>query len=71
LRPFGFGTHLALLEREVVNMSKQVIHTTKGDMLVREDTAKSFRGTHWALIVMALFVLIAAVMFFGGFLSSP
>lgn len=52
-------------------MSKQVIHTTKGDMLVREDAAKSYRGVYWALISMALFVLVALIMFFGGFLSAP
>lgn len=51
-------------------MSKQVIHTMKGeDVVVREDTAKSFRGVHWALISFGLIILIAAIMFFGGFLS--
>ena len=38
--------------------------------LVREDTAKSFRGVYWALISLAAFILIAAVLFLGGFLRS-
>ena len=52
-------------------MSKQVITTAGGDQhLVREDTAKSFRGVYWALLSLAAFVIIAAVLFFGGFLTS-
>lgn len=51
-------------------MSKQVIHTLKGeDIVVREDAAKSFRGVYWALISFGLILLVAALMFFGGFLS--
>jgi len=51
-------------------MSKQVIHTLKGeDIVVREDAAKSFRGVYWALISFGLILLVAAIMFFGGFLS--
>ncbi len=51
-------------------MSKQVITTGGQEHLVREDTAKSFRGVYWALFSMAAFVLIAAILFFGGFLVS-
>jgi hypothetical protein len=52
-------------------MSKQVITTAGGEQhLVREDTAKSFRGVHWALLSLAAFVIIAAILFFGGFLAS-
>lgn len=51
-------------------MSKQVITTGGQQHLVREDTAKSFRGVYWALISVAAFVLIAAILFFGGFLTS-
>jgi hypothetical protein len=51
-------------------MSKQVITAGGEQHLVREDTAKSFRGTYWALISLAAFVLIAAILFFGGFLTS-
>lgn len=49
-------------------MSKQVVRVHGEDILVREDTAKSFRGVYWALISLALFVLIAAILFLGGFL---
>lgn len=49
-------------------MSKQVISIGGQDTVVREDTAKSFRGVHWALLSLAAFILIAALLFFGGFL---
>jgi hypothetical protein len=51
-------------------MSKQVITAGGEQHLVREDAAKSFRGVYWALISLAAFVLIAAILFFGGFLTS-
>lgn len=51
-------------------MSKQVITSQGEEHLVREDTAKSFRGTYWALFSIGAFVIIAAILFFGGFLSS-
>lgn len=51
-------------------MAKQVIHYGNEDRIVREDTAKAFRGTYWALISIAAFILIAAILFFGGFLTS-
>ena len=51
-------------------MSKQVITSHGEDHLVREDTAKSFRGTYWALFSIGAFVIIAAILFFGGFLTS-
>jgi hypothetical protein len=51
-------------------MSKQVITAGGEQHLVREDTAKSFRGVWWALLSIAAFVIIAAVLFFGGFLAS-
>ena len=51
-------------------MSKQVITSHGEEHLVREDTAKSFRGTYWALFSIAAFVIIAAILFFGGFLTS-
>ncbi len=50
-------------------MSKQVITVDGEDRVVREDTAKAFRGVHWALLSVAAFILIAALMFFGGFLK--
>ena len=50
-------------------MSKQVISVHGEDKVVREDTAKAFRGTYWALISVGAFVLIVAILFFGGFLK--
>jgi len=54
---------------EQIIMAKQVISVDGEDTAVREDTAKAFRGAHWALISIGAFVLIAALMFFGGFLK--
>jgi hypothetical protein len=51
-------------------MAKQVITAGGEDHLVREDTAKSFRGVHWALLSLAAFLVITAILFFGGFLTS-
>jgi hypothetical protein len=51
-------------------MSKQVITSGGEDHVVREDTAKSFRGVYWALASIAAFVIILALVFFGGFFSS-
>ena len=51
-------------------MSKQVISAGGEDHLVREDTAKGFRGVHWALLSIAAFVIIVAILFFGGFMRS-
>ena len=51
-------------------MSKQVINYGSEDRVVREDEAKAFRGTYWALLSIAAFIIIAAVIFFGGFLKS-
>lgn len=50
-------------------MSKQVITIDGQDAVVREDTAKAFRGVHWALLTMAAFILVAALLFFGGVLK--
>ena len=51
-------------------MSKQVITAGGEEHLVREDTAKSFRGTYWALASLAAFVIITAILFFSGALAS-
>lgn len=50
-------------------MSKEVISVGGEDRVVREDTAKSFRGVYWALASLLGFVIIAAILFFGGFLK--
>lgn len=51
-------------------MSKQVITVGGEQQVVREDEAKSYRGVYWALLLLAMFVIVAAVLFFGGFLAS-
>lgn len=51
-------------------MSKQVITTHGEQHLVREDAAKSFRGVYWALFSVAGFVIVVAILFFGGFLKA-
>lgn len=51
-------------------MAKDVIHTHGQDVVVREDTAKAFRGIHWALWSIAGFVIIAAVIFGVFFLGA-
>ena len=45
-------------------MSKDVINVDGEDRVVREDTAKSYRGVVWALLSVAGFVIIAAIIFF-------
>ena len=50
-------------------MAKQMVHMSGEDVNVREDTAKAYRGTYWALFSIAAFILIVAVLFFGGFFA--
>lgn len=52
------------------DMAKQAITVDGEKKMVREDTAKSFRGVHWALISIAAFVVIAALLFFSGMFSA-
>jgi hypothetical protein len=51
-------------------MAKDVISVNGEDRTVREDTAKSYRGVIWALASIAAFVIIAAILMLGGFLST-
>lgn len=51
-------------------MAKQAISVNGEETLVREDTAKSYRGVYWALLSILAFALIVAIVFFGGFLKS-
>ena len=51
-------------------MSKDVIKVDGEDTVVREDTAKAYRGTVWILTVGAIVVGTAAVLFFLFFGSS-
>lgn len=60
-------------------MAKDVINVDGKDTVVREDTAKSYRGVIWALISVGAFVVIGAIIFFvvlggsvgDGDLQSP
>ena len=45
-------------------MAKEVISVDGEDQVVREDTAKSYRGVVWALTSVAIFVAILALVFF-------
>ena len=45
-------------------MAKDVIKVDGEEKVVREDTAKSFRGVYWALFSVLGFLIIAAIMFF-------
>ncbi len=44
-------------------MSKDVISSGGQDVVVREDTAKAFRGVNWAMASIIAFIVIAAAMF--------
>jgi hypothetical protein len=50
-------------------MAKQMINMSGDHVNVREDTAKAYRGTYWALFSIGAFVLIIAILFFGGFFA--
>ena len=51
-------------------MAKDVINVDGEDKVVREDTAKSYRGIVWALISVGAFVIITAILFFVFFGGS-
>ncbi len=51
-------------------MSNEVINVGGEEKTVREDTAKSYRGTIWALISVAAFIVIGAIIFFGYLVKS-
>ncbi len=44
-------------------MSKDVISVDGKDIVVREDTAKAYRGVNWALTSVIAFVAITAALF--------
>jgi hypothetical protein len=50
-------------------MAKQLINVSGEEINVREDTAKAYRGVYWALFSVAAFILITALLFFGGFFA--
>ena len=54
-------------------MAKDVITVGGEEKVVREDTAKSYRGIVWALVSVAIFIAVVAIvamMFFGGSISQ-
>ena len=51
-------------------MAKDMITVDGEEKVVREDTAKSYRGVIWALMSIAIFIAILAILFFGGFLKQ-
>ena len=51
-------------------MAKDVITVDGEDRVVREDTAKSYRGVIWALASVIGFAIITAIVFFAFFGGS-
>lgn len=51
-------------------MSKDVITVHGEDVVVREDTAKAYRGVNWAIASVAAFVVITAILLFTFFFSA-
>jgi len=51
-------------------MSKDVINVGGDDVVVREDTAKAYRGVNWAWLSIGGFVIIAAILLFIFFFSA-
>lgn len=47
-------------------MSKDVIHENGEAKVVREDTAKAYRGVRWAFLSIAAFILIILLLYLGG-----
>jgi hypothetical protein len=66
-----FATVRIGVRKALINaiMAKQLVHMDGEDINVREDTAKAYRATYWALFSIAAFVLILAILFFGGFFA--
>jgi uncharacterized membrane protein len=59
-----------IFDKGEIEMAKDVISVDGEDRVVREDTAKSYRGVIWALTSIAAFIIIVAILVFGGFLST-
>jgi hypothetical protein len=51
-------------------MAKDVITVGGEQQVVREDTARSYRGVVWALLSLLAFVVIAAILFFSGIIGG-
>ena len=50
--------------------NNDVINVDGEQKVVREDTARSYRGGVWILLTVFAFLIIASIMFFGGFFSA-
>lgn len=51
-------------------MAKDTITVGGEQRVVREDTARSYRGVIWALLSIFGFILIAAILFFSGLIGG-
>ena len=51
-------------------MSKDVIQVHGEDRVVREDTAKAYRGVNWAFLSIGAFIIIAAIVAIVFFLGA-
>lgn len=51
-------------------MAKDVLNVDGEDVVVRDDTAKAFRGVHWALWSVGAFIFIAGILFAIFFLRA-
>ena len=51
-------------------MAKDVIHLHGKDLIVREDTARAFRGKHWAATVAIICLAIIALVTVGLFYKA-
>lgn len=51
-------------------MAKDTINVGGEETVVREDTAKAYRGTVWILIVVGIVLATAAILFFVFFSGS-
>lgn len=59
-----------IFDKGEMEMAKDVISVDGEERVVREDTAKSYRGVIWALTNIAAFIIIVAILVFGGFLRT-
>jgi hypothetical protein len=51
-------------------MAKDVIPVEGEDRVVREDTARAYRGVYWALASIAVFIIIMVLLFAMFFMRS-
>jgi hypothetical protein len=56
--------------RGAKQMAKDVINVGGEEEVVREDTAKSYRGVVWAILSIGAILGIVAILLLGGFFKS-